>query len=123
MKKLLVAVVLALMAPAALHAMPVDTFLQKAEALQRRGIMALVSSDYRLLQREVETATQQLRAERQAEQRAGRQPAYCPPQQGGTLSPADILGHFRAIPPAQRARIQVRDGLRGLLARRYPCRR
>jgi hypothetical protein len=123
MKKLLAAAVLALLPVAALQAMPVETFLQKAEALQRRGILALASSDYRLLRGEVQTATAALRAERQAAQRAGRQPAYCPPQQGGSLTPADILGHFRTIPAPQRARMEVRDGLRTLLARRFPCRR
>jgi hypothetical protein len=123
MKWIVAAAVVALVPVAALQAMPVETFLQKADALQQRGVMALVSSDYRLLRNEVQTATEQLRAERQAAQRAGRQPAYCPPQQGGSLAPADILGHFRTIPPAQRARMQVRDGLRSLLARRYPCRR
>ena len=123
MKKLLVAAVVALVPVAALQAMPVETFLQKAEALQRRGPLALVSSDYRLLRTEVQTATEQLRAERAAAQRARRQPAYCPPPEGGTLTPPEILAHFRAIPPAQRVRMQVRDGLRGLLARKYPCRR
>ena len=123
MKKLLLAALVAVIPVAALQAMPVETFLQKAEALQQRGMMALVSSDYRLLRREVETATASLRAERQSAQRAGRPPAYCPPEQGGSLTSADILGHFRTIPPAQRARLQVRDALRTLLARRYPCRR
>ncbi len=123
MKKMLAVALLALVPIAGLHAMPVETFVQKAEALQRRGILALASSDYRLLRAEVQTATAALRAERQAAQRAGRQPAYCPPREGGSLTPGDILGHFRAIPAPQRARMEVRDGLRSLLARRYPCRR
>ena len=121
--KFVVAAVAALVPVAAAYAMPVETFLQKAESLQGRGVMALVSSDYRLLRTEMQTATEALRAERVAAQRAGRQPAYCPPQDGGSLTPADILGHFRTIPRAQRARMEVRDGLRTLLARRFPCRR
>ncbi len=124
MRKMVVAAaVLTLVPVAALHAMPVETFLQKAERLQSRGVMALMSSDYRLLRSEVQTASDALRAERQAAQRAGRQPAYCPPRQGGELTPPEVLAHFRSIPAAQRTRIEVRDGLRGLLARKYPCRR
>jgi len=122
MKKLAVAAVAVLVPVAALQAMPVETFLQKAERLQSRGVMALMSSDYRLLRNEVQAASQALRAERLAAQRAGRQPAYCPPAQNNGVTPAELLAHFRSIPAPQRARMEVRDGLRSLLARKFPCR-
>jgi hypothetical protein len=120
-KKLLLAAALIAL-PAALHAMTVAVFLEKAEALKSRGALALFSSDLRLLKGEIRTAGAALRAERLAAERAGRRPSYCPPARGGRFDADELLAHFRAIPPAQRARMEVREGLRSLLIRKYPCR-
>lgn len=115
------AALLVAVAPAgALHAMPVSQFLAKADALEKKGAMAMFSSDLGLLKKEVTNAAAQLREERAAAQRAGRKPAYCPPAAKGSLDSKEILAHFRAIPPARRG-IEVRDGLRSLFARKYPC--
>jgi hypothetical protein len=106
---------------AGLQAMNVAEFLQKADALEKKGMTALFSSDYRLLKNEVENAAKALRAERLAAERAGRRGAYCPPPKSGFKS-EEILAHFRAIPVAQRPRTDVKAGLLGLLVRKYPCR-
>jgi len=120
MKKLvLTAALIAL--PAALHAMTVAVFLEKADALRSRGALAMFSSDLSLLKGEVRAAAAAVRAERLAAVRAGRRPAFCPPAPGGRFDSDELLRHFHAIPPAQRARMQVRDGLRSLLVRKYPC--
>ncbi|MFL6861719.1 MAG: hypothetical protein ACJ8DZ_01820 [Allosphingosinicella sp.] len=121
MKKLILAAFLVAAPLAAASAMPVSTFLQKADALQAKGMLALFSSDYGLLKKEVTDASGQLRAERLAARAAGRRPAYCPPEQQGSLDSRDLLAAFRAIPPALAARTQVKDALRALLARKYPC--
>jgi hypothetical protein len=120
-KKLLAAALLAVLPLGAAQAMDVATFLAKADALQKKGMMALMSSDYKLLKNEVVAQSQMLRSERLAAQRAGRKPAYCPPAKSD-LGSSEILAAFRTIPAAQRPRIQVRDALRALLARKYPCR-
>lgn len=120
-KKLLLAATLVVLPVAALHAMTVAVFLEKADALKSRGALALFSSDLRLLKGEVQTAAAALRAERLAAERAGRRPAFCPPAAGGRFNSDEILRHFHAIAPAQRARMEVRDGLRSLLVRKYPC--
>jgi hypothetical protein len=109
------------LAPTGAEAMPVSTFLQKAEALQARGMLALFASDYKLLKAEVTNASAQLRAERLAARAAGRRPAYCPPQDQGSLDSNELLAAFRTIPPAVAARTEVKDALRALLARKYPC--
>ena len=101
--------------------MTVAVFLEKAEALKSRGALAMFSSDLRLLKGEVQTAAAAVRAERLAALRAGRRPAFCPPGQGGRFDSDELLRHFQSIPPAQRARTEVRDGLRSLLIRKYPC--
>ena len=118
--KLFAAILLAASPLAAAQAMDIATFITKANALEKKGVTALFSSDYRLLKGEVQTASNQLRAERVAAFKAKRPMAYCPPPKSG-LTPAEILTHFRAMAPAQRARTQVKDGLRTLLARKFPC--
>jgi hypothetical protein len=120
-KKLLAAALLAVLPLGAANAMDVATFLAKADALQKKGMMALMSSDYKLLKNEIVANSQLLRTERLAAERAHRKPAYCPPAKSG-LKSDEILAAFRTIPAAQRPRIPVKDALRALLARKYPCR-
>jgi hypothetical protein len=81
----------------------------------------LFASDYKLLKAEVTNASAQLRAERLAARAAGRRPAYCPPQDQGSLDSNELLAAFRTIPPAVAARTEVKDALRALLARKFPC--
>jgi hypothetical protein len=119
--KLFAAVLLAALPLGAAQAMDVATFVAKADALEKKGVRALFSSDYKLLKSEVQTAAAQLRAERVAASNANRPMAYCPTAKSG-LTPKEILTHFRAMPPAQRGRTQVKDGLRTLLGRKFPCR-
>ena len=121
-RRAVVAALAVLVPLTALHAMTVAAFLQKAEALERLGPAAFFSSDYRLLKGEVDAAADALRAERAAARRARRRLAYCPPE-NPAIDSAELLAHFRSIPPRQRSRLQVRDALRGLLIRKYPCRR
>jgi hypothetical protein len=117
----LTAALVAALAPAGAEAMPVSTFLQKADALQAKGMLALFASDYKTLKAEVTNASAQLRAERLAARAAGRRPAYCPPQDQGSLDSNELLAAFRTIPPAVAARTEVKDALRALLARKFPC--
>jgi hypothetical protein len=120
MRKLLLILALVLVPVTALHAMTVSAFLQKADGLEKRGVTAMFSSDFRLLKGEIRSAAQALRSERLAAQRAGRRTAYCPPERQ-RITPNEILTHFRAIPAARREQMEVRDALRSLMARKYPC--
>jgi hypothetical protein len=101
--------------------MPLPQFLTKAAALEKKGAMALFSSDMGLLKKEIRASAGALRTERLAAQRAGRTPAYCPPEKQSGLGVAEILGHFRSIPVDRRARLTTRDAFRSLLAKKYPC--
>jgi len=105
----------------AAHAMSVAVFLQKAEALKKKGPLALLSGDMGLLKTEVRTAAAALKTERDAARQAGRQPAFCPPGQI-TLNANEVMAAMQAVPAAQRGRTEVRDALRQHMARRYPCR-
>lgn len=105
--------------PASAYAMDLATFLTKANALEKKGAMAMFSSDLRLLMNEGKTASAQLRAERLADVKAGRKPDYCPPAKGGTNS-NEVLAYMRAIPPAQRG-ISFKTAMAGFLAKKFPC--
>lgn len=105
--------------PSALNAMPLSEFLPKAEALQKKGAMALFSSDMGLLKNELKAAGAQLRAERLSAAQAGRKPAYCPPPKGG-LNPNELVTYLQTIPPAQRG-MSFKDAYKSFLIKKYPC--
>jgi hypothetical protein len=119
--KLFAATLLLALPLGAAHAMTIEAFLQKATALESKGMMALFSSDFKVLKREMETAGAQLRAERLATLKAGGKVSYCPPPKS-SLDAKEVLTHFRSIPQAQRARMPIKEGLRSLLTRKHPCR-
>lgn len=100
--------------------MSVQTFLIKADALQRKGPFALFSSDYRLLKHEAENAGDELKAERKALVKAGKPTPFCPPK-NGDLGKSELLAAFRSIPAGERSRISVKAAMRAHLARKWPC--
>lgn len=112
--------IMLLAAPEVAAAMPVSEFLIKADALEKKGPMALFSGDLKLLKKEVERSAAALREERLAAIKAGRKPAYCPPEKAG-LGSKELLTRFRAIPASEQA-MPVRDALRGVMVAKYPCR-
>jgi hypothetical protein len=104
------------------YAMPVSTFLAKAETLQKKGAMAIFSGDLRLLTKQIKSDAAQLRAANQAAAAAGRPKAYCTPPGGVKLSNRDVLGAMQAVPAPLRATTSTRDALRAYFVRRFPCR-
>lgn len=102
-------------------AMPVSTFLAKADALQKKGPLALFSSDLKLLTKQVKADAGALRTERLAAKAAGRPQAFCPPEGGIKLTDRDILDAMKQVPPAQRARTDTKAALKVYLAKRNPC--
>lgn len=106
--------------PAAVQAMPVQTFLTKAEALQAKGFGAMFSGDLKLLSNAIKADAAALRAEREAAKAAGRAQAYCPPGKV-RLKSSEIVKAMRAVPAAERPRTDTRDALRAYFARRFPC--
>ena len=106
---------------ASASAMPVSTFLTKADALQKKGAMAVLSKDLRLLMNQIKQDAGDLKTANQAAVAAGKPKAYCTPAGGVKLSNRDILEAMRAVPPAQRAATSTRDALRTYFAKRWPC--
>ncbi|MBA2467765.1 MAG: hypothetical protein H0V46_09230 [Sphingomonas sp.] len=116
------AAVLALGMAAPAAAMPVSTFLAKADGLKKKGPLALFSGDLKLLMNTVKADAAVLRSERLAARAAGRPTAFCPPEAGVKLSDKDILTAMQAVPAGQRAGTDTRAALRTYMARRFPCR-
>jgi surface antigen len=119
--RILAGAMLAFAPIASAAAMPVSTFLVKADKLQKKGALAMFSGDLKLLMGQVKADAAELRAENKAAAAAGRPKAYCTPPQGVKLSNRDILGAMRAVPPAERARTSTKQALRSYFVRRFPC--
>lgn len=121
MRKLLIAALAAAspLAPASAQSMPISEFLAKADALQKKGPMALFSGDIGKLKAEVVNSGKQLRAEQEAARKAGRKPATCLPEKANVTS-TELLAHFRAVPPAERG-VPVKTAFAGLVRKKYPC--
>ncbi|SMF74142.1 hypothetical protein SAMN06295910_2211 [Allosphingosinicella indica] len=100
--------------------MTVADFLTRADALEKRGVAALFTADYRALRDEVKGAGLALRADRAAAERAGRKPIACLPEGKVPVDRDEMLAYLRAIPPAQRG-VTVRAAFNRLMARKYPC--
>jgi hypothetical protein len=112
-----IAAALCMMAAAPASAMTVQLFLDKADALQKKGMAALFSPDIGVLKAEGKEAVKSWRA-----QAPRIRPAVCPPPAGQKLSSDEVLAMLRALPPAERARLSVHDGLHRQLNAKYRCR-
>jgi hypothetical protein len=101
--------------------MPVSKFLAKAESLKKKGPLALLSGDLKLLKSEVHNSANAYAADVRAARKAGKLTHSCPVQ-GTTLSmnSDELLGHFNSIPPAQR-NMSVKTAFYGLMKKKYPC--
>ena len=114
---------LALAAPLAAEPgdMSVATFLEKAEKLKKKGPLALMSSDLKLLKGEVTGSASAYRSKLKADKAAGRAPHSCPPE-AGSLNSDELLKHYQSYPVAKRGSVTVRQGFYDMMKKRYPCR-
>ena len=121
--KLIVAVVAALVpAMASAQSMSAETFFQKAQALQRKGMMAMFSSDVKKLMKEAKAAGETARAQRLATLRAEEKPRYCPPPGSQRLGSDEFMQRLGALPRAERIRINMTEAMIRILAVKFPCR-
>ena len=100
-------------------AMSVADLLSKADALQAKGMMALFSSDFRLVKADVISGFKAWHAQITP---PGRPPNACPPQGDQKMSSDEILAMLKAVPVAQRGATSTADALVAALNRRFPCR-
>lgn len=104
--------------------MSVQTFLDKVDALKKKGVMAMFSPDVGLIKAEMQTVAQQMQAEKKAREAAGKPPIACPPKSDGKtrMGAEEFLTALRTIPPAQRG-MSMKDGLTRVIVTKYPCRK
>jgi hypothetical protein len=117
---LLATILCASATPALAQNMSVSTFLEKADALKAKGMMAMLSSDIGLLKKEVQTAALSYRAERKAAEAAGRKPEVCPPEKG-SLNSDELTASFRSIPAEARPRTTIKQAWIAYMKSKYPC--
>ncbi len=104
------------------QAMSVATFLAKADALEKKGMLALMSSDVGLLKAEVQNSSKLYRAQIDGDKAAKRPAHSCPPPKGTVkMSSDELIAYYRSIPVAQRAATSTKAGFYGLMKKRYPC--
>ncbi len=98
----------------------VANFLAKADALQAKGAMALLSSDYKLLKSEGQAAGQAYRLRLKDERVAGK-PSSCPPQPAPVNSNT-LIAHLRTYPVEHRGHISLKNAMADLFVKTWPCR-
>ena len=101
-------------------AMSVNDFLIRAAALEKKGVTALFTDDYKLLRAEVKGAGDALRASQKTARAAGRTPIACLPENKVPVKSDELLAYFRAIPPARRS-MTVAAAFTEMMRKKYPC--
>ncbi len=122
MKRLCMALMLAAL-PAAAPAqnMNAETFHQRAQALKKKGAMAIFSrGEIKALTSEGQAAAKKAREQRLATLRAGGKPRSCSPE-GSRMGSDEFMTRLAAIPQAERARIDMTEATIRILASKYPC--
>jgi hypothetical protein len=103
--------------------MPLTTFVERGTKLEKKGPMALFSrGEITALQTEMQAANKAVTAEYQANKKSGAKQAFCPVKgQAFQLGAKELLAQLRAVPAAQARTMTTTDGMRHLLAKRFPC--
>ena len=96
--------------------MSVATFLAKADALEKKGMLAMMSPDVGLLKQEMGKVTTSYRDDIRAARSEGRRPHSCPPPKA-SMNSGDLMAHFRTIPGST----GLKAGFYSMRKKRYPC--
>ena len=100
--------------------MTVATFLGKYEALKKKGLFALGSSDVGVLKAEGQAAGEAYTARLRADRAAGRPPHSCVPS-GGRLSQSEFISGVQRYPSASRSQVTLKMAVADLMRKKYPC--
>jgi hypothetical protein len=100
-----------------------QNFLDRANRLKARGPLAFFDSDYGRLKAEATAVGKAIGDDRIAAERAGKPILYCSPKPRAELGSFEFIDGLAAIPPAERSRMSLKDGMIRVLRKKYPCRR
>ncbi|MEO7503688.1 MAG: hypothetical protein ABIT69_00710 [Sphingomicrobium sp.] len=107
---------------ASAQSMNAQRFYQRAEALKKKGPLALFAmGEIRALMTEGKAAGAQSHANRLAAAKAGLKPRYCAPEGLKSIGREEFMTRLAAIPAADRSRIDMTEALTRILAAKYPC--
>ena len=122
MRKLLIGLALAaLPAGAMAQDMNAETFHKRAQALKKKGAMAIFSrGEIKALTQEGQAAAKRAREQRLATLKAGGKPRSCPPE-GSRMGSDEFMERLAAIPQAERAKIDMTEATIRILATKFPC--
>ena len=120
---------IALLSPVAAFAqgpgLTVADVIAKSDALERKGMLAIFSSDVGAIKAEANRDIQAFAATLQSANRAHRPLPACPPRDANgwkfTFNADEVLNFYRSIPPPQRGMSSV-QGFAQYMKATYPCR-
>jgi hypothetical protein len=117
-----IAIALAMVAaPALAQSMNAEAFHQRAQALKKKGAMAIFSrGEIKALTTEAQAAARRAREQRLSTTKAGGKPRSCPPE-GSRMDSDEFMTRLAAIPPAERKQIDMTEATIRILASKYPC--
>ena len=121
MKLIVAAVAASVPAMASAQSMSAETFFQKAQALQRKGMMAMFSSDVKKLMKEAKAAGETARSQRLAALQAKLKPRYCPPPGSQRIGSDEFMQRLAALPRAERLRIDMTEAMIRIMVAKFPC--
>jgi hypothetical protein len=121
--KILLALALATTAIAATaQTMNAESFYQRAQALKKKGAMAIFSrGEIKALTKEGQASGLKAREQRLAAIKAGGKPRYCPPEGKNSMTSDEFMTRLGALPAADRARIDMTEATIRILAIKFPC--
>jgi hypothetical protein len=99
--------------------------LVKADALQRKGVFAVFSSDLRAIKAEANSDLMAFGTDYFTAAQAHRPLPACPPKEAPnklriTVDTDDLLQFYRSIPPARRG-MSSRQAFADFMSRKFPC--
>jgi hypothetical protein len=99
--------------------------LVKADALERKGVFAIFSSDLRGIRAEGQRDLQAFAGDMVNAMQMHRPLPACPPKDGPNsykfnLNTDDLLQFYRSIPPARRG-MSSRQAFAAFMSRKFPC--
>ncbi len=100
--------------------MSVATFLAKAEKLQAKGMMALMSSDIGVLKAEANAAGAKYRSMLKSDAANKRPPHSCPPAKA-RFNSNDLMKHLKSYTTEERQKTNITTATADMMKKRYPC--
>lgn len=102
--------------------MNAELFYKRAAALQKKGVLAILSGDeIKALMTEGQAAASRSKERHLAAKKAGGKLRYCPPDGPQSMSSDEFMTRLGSIPAAQRVRIDMTEATTRILAQKYPC--